>query len=90
MRAAFANEKLDIADHLHARRLGKIDRPVRLRMCQRHARRQHENGKLRPVQRAQVSSRDTLALRLRNTVRVVIKGNDIGAAGDQGLGGHEA
>ena len=44
-----AAEQLDVADHFDAGLLREPHRPVRLRMRQRHAGRQHERGELRPV-----------------------------------------
>ena len=41
-RRALAAEQLDVADDLEAGRLGAFDGPMRFRMRQRHAGRQHE------------------------------------------------
>ena len=48
---ALAREQLDIADDLDAGAARQFDGPVRLGMRQRHAGRQHEGRKARPVRR---------------------------------------
>src|SRR5262245_16772124 len=45
----FAEEELDIADHLDARFLGAAHAPMRLRMRQGNAGGKNESGKARPV-----------------------------------------
>ena len=52
------SEELDVADDRNARRIGEVDRPVRRRMRERHAGREHEQ--LKPRQSA--SARSTSAM----------------------------
>ena len=42
-RAALAHEEFDVADDRNPRRVRKVDRPMRLRMGQRHAGREHKH-----------------------------------------------
>ena len=51
---ALAAEQLDVADDLDAGGLGLGDRPVRRGMRERHARRQHQRRKPRPVRARQI------------------------------------
>ena len=46
---ALTDKELDVADDRRARRMRALDRPVRLRMGQRHSRRQHEEIEAAPV-----------------------------------------
>ncbi|MCY1230307.1 hypothetical protein D9M72_427160 [compost metagenome] len=85
MRAAFAHEELDVADDPDARSMGEIDRPVRLRMGERHARRKHEGGKSGPFDGAQVRRQHARGGSLGDAVRVVVPGGDVRAAGHQRL-----
>ena len=67
-------------------RAGQFDHPVRLRMRQRNAGRQHQRGDFRPVDGAQVRRRDAGAGRLRHAVGAVVAGDHIGAARQQRAG----
>ena len=60
-RRPLASEKLDIADDFNAGLVREVDSPVRLRIGQRNARRQHEAGKAGPVGIAQVTDRYAFA-----------------------------
>ena len=71
VRRALAAEQLDVADHLDAGCARQPHRPVRRRMRQRHAGRQHQRGDPRPVDvpqigvakaRAPSASRDPLGV----------------------------
>ncbi len=88
MRPALAHEELDIADDIDTGGMRKIDRPVRLRMGQRHAGRQHESA-ANALQSMPCRSAGPDALRrgLGDAVGIVVPGGDIGAAGDQRPGG---
>ena len=67
----------------------EIDRPVRLRMGQRHARRQDEGCKRPPVDVAEVGGGDPLRPGRRDAIRIVVVRHEIGAAGHQRAGGGE-
>ena len=54
MTAALAAKQFDIADHLDAGLPRRQHAPVRRRMGQRRARRQHQSGEIRPRHRAQI------------------------------------
>jgi hypothetical protein len=56
--APLAAEQLDVADHLDGGLVRQIDDPVRRRMGQRHAGREHQRGDLRPVDGAQIGGRN--------------------------------
>ena len=72
MAAALAAEQLDVADHLDRGGAREPDRPVRRRMGERHAGREHQRGELRPVDVPQVGGRDAGAGRLRHRVGIVV------------------
>ncbi len=57
--APLAAEQLGVADDFDACRLGALHRPMRLRMRQRHARREHQRGKLAPIRPAQIHRLET-------------------------------
>src|SRR4029077_9710511 len=69
---ALAAEELDVADHLDARRLGELDRPMGLRMGERHAWREHESREAPPLRAAQILDREALAARLLDPVWRII------------------
>ena len=84
LRAPLAAEQLDVADHLDGGVAREPDRPVRRRMGERHAGREHQRGDLRPVDAAQVGGRNAGRARPCATfVGVVVAGDDLGAAGQQ-------
>ena len=56
MAPPLAAEQLDVADHLDGGRAREPHRPVRRRMRERHAGREHQRGNGRPVGVAQVGS----------------------------------
>ena len=89
MRPSLPDEKLDVADDLDAGPTGEIDAPVRLRMRQGNARRQHESRYLRPVDRSQVRRMHALGGRPGDAVRIVVPGRHLGAAGLQRMRGRE-
>ena len=78
--AAFAPEQFDVADDLDPGAARQFDAPVRLRMRQRNAGRQHEGGKARPVGLPQVAGRNALARRLRHAVGIVVPAQHLGSA----------
>ena len=57
--------------------------PVRRRMRQRHAGRQHQRRDARPIDLAQIGGRNAGAGRLRDGLGVVVPADDVGAAGEQ-------
>ena len=75
MKLALAAEQFDVADHLDARLLRCNHRPVRLRMGQRHARRQHQHSKIRPRHVAQIGGRETGLCRFRELRWRVVAGD---------------
>ncbi len=88
-RGALARKELDVADDRHARFVGAPDRPVRLRMRERHARREHEKPKAAPVRFAQVHERESRFRRALARLRIVVPGRNVGAAGDEGAQGRK-
>ncbi len=84
---ALAREQFDIADDLDTRAAGKLDRPVRLGMRQRHAGRQHERGETRPVDFAQIGNGNAFSLRARDAFGIVVpRGDDSAALGKRPRG----
>ena len=67
-----AAEQLDVADHLDGRVAREPDRPVRRRMGQRHAGREHQRGDPAPVDMAQVRDRDAGGARLLDRLLAVV------------------
>ncbi len=90
MRPTLAHEKLHVADNLDAARAGKIHRPVRFGMRQRHARRQNEGRPRRPVDAVQVSGHDSCCRGFCHAVRVVVPGDDFGTTGHERACGRQA
>ena len=66
--AALAAEQFDVADHLDAGLPRCQHRPVRRRMGQRRAGRQHQRGKIRPRDLAQIRGDEAGLRRLRQIV----------------------
>ncbi len=83
---AFAAEQLDVADHRNGSFLRELDAPMRRRMRQRNARRQHKRSELRPIDAAQVGGRNAGGIGLGDAVGIVVIGDDIGAAGQKRAG----
>ena len=87
---ALAAEEFDVADHLDIRFAGELYSPMRRRMGERNARREHQRGNLRPIDPAQVSRGDSARIRLGDARRIVIERDDVGAAGQQRTGADQA
>ena len=81
--AALAAEQLDIADHLDAGLLRRQHGPVRRRMGQRRAGRQHQRGEIRPRYVAQIGGDEAGLRGLGDIVGIVVAGDHFGAAGLQ-------
>ena len=86
MTAALAAEQLDVADHLDRGGAREPHRPVRRRMGERHAGREHQRGNLRPVDMPEVGGGDAGAGRLGDGVGAVVPADHVGAAGEQRAG----
>ena len=86
MAAALAAEQLDVADHLDRGGAREPHRPVRRRMGERHARREHQRGNLRPVDLPEVGGGNAGARRLGDGIGAVVPADDVGAAGEQRAG----
>ena len=87
--AALAAEQFDVADHLDAGFLRELDGPMRRRMGERNAGRQHQRRELRPISAAQIGGRDAGGVGLRHALRIVVVGDDIGAAGHERAGARQ-
>ena len=83
MTPPLAAEQFDVADHLDARLSRRQHAPVRRRMGQRHAGRQHQRGEIRPRYVSQIRGDETGLRRLRQIVDVVVARNHFSAAGLQ-------
>ena len=59
------------------------DRPMRRRMGERHAGRQHQRGDVRPIELAQILRLEAGGVRLGQLLLVVVEDDDLGAACDQ-------
>ncbi len=81
--ATLAAEQLDVADHLDRRSLRAPDRPVRRRMGERHAGREHQRGDSRPVDPTQVGGRYARTRGLGEGIGIVVPAHDVGAAAQQ-------
>ena len=90
LRPPLAHEQLEVADHLDAGELGCPHGPMRRGMRQRHARRQHQRIVDGPVRFLEVGGLQPRLGRGLYARRVVVAGDDFGAAGDQRLGGGDA
>ena len=88
--APLAAEQLDVADHLDRCGARQPHRPVRRRMGERHARREHQRGDFRPVDMAKVGRGNAGAGRLRDRIRIVVPADDVGAAGEQRTGADQS
>ncbi len=84
-----AAEQLDVADHLDAGGAREPDRPVRRRMGERHAGREHERRDPAPVDLAQVGGRDPGLRRMLDARRIVVPADHVGAAREQRAGARE-
>jgi hypothetical protein len=81
--AALTAEQLDVADHFDAGLLRELYAPVRRGVRQRNARRQNKCHEFRPIGAAQIGGDNARGPRLRYALRIVVGGDDIGAAGHQ-------
>ena len=86
---ALAAEQFDIADHRDAGFLRERDDPMRRRMGERHAGRQHQCRDLGPVDVVQICGGNAGGIGLGDALRVIVVGNNIGAAGKQRTGAHQ-
>ena len=77
---ALPAEQLDVSDHLDIGHACQVDRPVRLRVRQRRAGRQHQSSGFRPVETAQILRLYPCRLRFGDLLSVIIKGDHVGAA----------
>ena len=83
-------EQLDVADHADAGILRLEHGPVRHRMGQRHAGRQHQRREAVPRRGAQVGRGEAGVCGFSHARGVIIAGNHLGAAGTQRLAAREA
>ncbi len=90
LRPPLAHEQLQVADDLDAGELGGAHRPMRRRVRQRHAGRQHQGIEDRPVGFLEVNGLQTRLGRRLHTGGAVVAGHDLGPAGDERLGGGDA
>ena len=81
--AALAAEQLDVADHLDGGIARKPDHPVRRRMGQRYARREHERGNPAPVDVAQIRGRDAGGGGFGDLFGLVVEADHVRAARQQ-------
>ena len=86
---ALAAEQFDVADHLDAGLVRERRRPMRRRMGERHAGRQHQRRDLAPIGVAQIGGRNAGRVGFRHARRVVVEGDDVGAAGEQRAGARQ-
>src|SRR5262249_57442781 len=77
------------ADDRYGSRAREPDRPVRGGMRQRHAGREHEHGDRRPVDVAQIGGDKPGGRGVRHLLRVVVAGDDFGAASLERLAARE-
>src|SRR5579871_5737039 len=87
---ALAHEKLDIADDLDACRLRLNDDPMRIGMCQRHARREHKGIEAGHIGRYKVFKLETGSGRLFAAGAMIVPHDDIRTASDKRLRTDEA
>ena len=85
-----AGEQLQVADHRNVRGPRLIHCPVRARMGQRRARRQHQGGEAGPVGARQVLDREPFRLRLHASGHAVVPEDRPRAAGLQRARGRDA
>ncbi len=83
VRLRSTTKQFDVADHRNAGPLRREHGPVRRRMRQRHTRRQHQCGEVGPGDIAQIGGGEAGLRRLGEALRIVVAGNDVGAAGLQ-------
>ena len=87
--SALAAKQLDVADHFDPGCSRELGDPVRRRMGERNAGREHKRGDPRPVDVMQIRRRDAGGVGLGDALRIVIEGDDIGAAGEQRACAHQ-
>ena len=88
--AALAAEQLDVADHLDGGFSRERNAPVRARMGERNAGREHQRRDLRPIELPQVGGRNAGCVRLRHALRIVVEGDHVGAAGEERARAHQS
>ena len=81
--APLAAEQLDVADHLDRGIAREADGPVRRRMSERHAGRQHQRVDPAPVDAAQIGNRNAGGARLLDARFGIVPSHHIGTAGEQ-------
>ena len=81
--AALADKELDVADDRNPRLVRKIDGPMRLRMGQRHAGREHKHPEAAPIGLSEIDQRDARGFGALPSRRAVVPGGHFGAAGDK-------
>ena len=79
----FAAEQFDVADHFDAGLSRKRDDPMRCGMGQRHAGREHQACDFAPVGVVQIGGGNSGRIGFRHACRIVVEGDDVGAAGEQ-------
>lgn len=82
-------EQLDVADHLDTGLARLQHAPVRHRMGQRHAGRQHQRCEIVPGDVAQIGGDEAGLRRLGDILGIVVGGDHFGAAGLQRVAGSE-
>ncbi len=82
-RAALPHEELDIADDRNPRIVRKVHRPMRLRMGQRHAGREHKHPEAAPVGVSEIDQRHALGFRALPCRGTIVPRGDLSAAGDK-------
>ena len=81
--AAFAREELDIADDRNPRCIRKVDRPMRGRVGQRHARREHEQLEAAPIGPREIDQRKACGGSAFSGGGAVVPSRHLGAARNQ-------
>ena len=71
-RAALAHKEFDVPNNRNPRSVRKVDRPMGLRMGQRHAGREHKHLKAAPIGASEIDQRDAGGFRALPRGRVVI------------------
>ncbi len=79
--AALATIELDVADDLDRGPAGERDAPMRRRIGERNAGREHERGDAGPVDLPEIAGGNAAARRHRDLGRIVVEGDHLTAAG---------
>ncbi len=90
MTPPFPTKQLDIADHLDAGLLRRQHGPVRRRMGERRARRQHQRCEIRPRYLAQIRGDESGLRGFGDVVGVVVAGDHFGPARFQGVAARQS